>query len=316
MAGAAKILVLDEKTRQMVWVPNPNYRPEQESEAEAARDRQADIEESKHYDVESPSVFDPKSITSTPPLNRQALGFIDDAGRPLMGPRNMERGNPLNLEQQGTRGADGMIPNAPHASNIPILKSWSDPAGPGAAFDTGESVKYLLNKIATCGDHYGYCQRRVREALIQGGLDVPAFPSAKNMVGFLANNPKFAAVASGLGNNFYASTSSDYQPKIGDIMVYKGNDSSVGGQTGPHGHIQMCVGFRDGKAVWMSDFGTREGNMSGMRDPVGHGGEFVVFRQHSVNATATATPTIDPVAVAADLVAKKAAPTPTLSLRQ
>ena len=180
-----------------------------------------------------------------------------------------------------TAPSSPILPSEPHGSNVPILKNWNDdPKGAGLAFDTDAAADWLINNHQSCGDHYGRCQAAVWSALQRAGMKFPPVPAAKDMIPLLSHDSKFSAVASGLGNNFYDSTSRDYKPQRGDICVWQG------GPTGQYGHIQMCVGFRsDGSAVWMSDFEAREGNFSGMRDPVNHGGEFTVFRQHTVTAS-------------------------------
>lgn len=246
---------------------------------------------------------DPTHITSSSGWGRSSLGWSDGStyrGGGAYSGADVRGGNPASY--------------GPYSSNIPIMKTWGDPPGAGLAFDTAAAVKFLL---AHCeGGPTGYCQRYVRNALVAAGLDVPRFGGAKEMVGYLANNPNFSAVASGLGNQI----DGDYKPQVGDIMVYRGTDSKRGGQTGTYGHIQMCVGFRaDGSAIWMSDFASSENNPSGLRDPVGHGGELLIFRQHTLKPapvlTASAatkedpTPVVMPARVTADDFRRAAAET-------
>ena len=296
MAKTGMIWDKDPLTGKMGWITVPGFKEEPLPEDVMQDDIFSELkglnpsERAAHIEA-TQGFTPPELITATPPLGVVAppLNLIEIGadGRPIPSGGGGPTGA---VRDSGNGTGTRLIPDQPARSNVPIMKVWSDPAGPGLAFDTNAAASYLINKRGQCGDEYGYCQRRVREALVHAGLDVPRFGSAKNMVGYLSGRQDFGAVASGYGNNFYASTSSDYKPQKGDIMVYRGTDSARGGQTGPHGHIQMCVGFRaDGSAVWVSDFEAKATNMSGMRDPERHGGEFVVFRQHTQVASVAPT---------------------------
>ena len=260
MSEAPKIY--DDKKNQ--WIDNPRYDAKHDAFHLGSHDYRSDTE---NRDAVDPDVFLHNSIVfGSPSKPVGPTSFLDGLGRQLgLGDVRDPRNPPLT----GHR-------------SYHILQDWKELGdSPGMAFDTGAAVNYLREHCN--GGPTGYCQRAVYNALHASGMDVPRFGAAKEMYGYLSRNANFAEVASGLGNNFDASTSANYHFQVGDIMVYRGNDSSRGGQTGQYGHIQMCVGFdqNSGKPIFVSDFQTSANNMSGLRDPVGHGGEFVVFRQHT-----------------------------------
>ena len=250
------------------WVADPDFN-EQELQGQLQQAPLDDLSGDEGVAQRDEGHTDPSAIYKDPLiLLPPPVPLIDNEGRPVSRILPASPSSPS-------------LPSEPHGSNIPILKSWNDdPKGSGLAFDTDAAAEWLINNHNSCGDHYGRCQAAVWSALQRAGMKFPPVPAAKDMIPLLSHDPKFSAVASGKGNNFYDSSSRDYKPQRGDICVWEG------GSTGPYGHIQMCVGFRsDGSAVWMSDFEAKEGNFSGMRDPVNHGGEFMVFRQHTATAS-------------------------------
>lgn len=150
----------------------------------------------------------------------------------------------------------------------------SGPPGQGMAFNIDRTIASLRGECQAGPG--GRCLGNLADALQVGGFNVrDGLPIrgksrwAKDLSPALQHDGRFDTVSVGHGSQRDAG----YAPKVGDIAVWEG---------GSFGHTQMFAGYnKNGGEVWMSDFQTREGNWTGLKDPGSHG-TVKIFRQHTV----------------------------------
>lgn len=196
--------------------------------------------------------------------------------------------NPSNTSSQTAPRTEARTNNTPSRSFTQTLRDgWNSATGAvshffhGAAFDVSRAVSKISGSCHSSPT--GHCLASVERALDAGGLRFSGGRTlaevmpvrngthyAKDLAGVLDNDSRFKTVSAGYG----ASFASNYTPKVGDIVVWKG---------GQYGHTQMFTGYDNrGNQKWISDFATNGSNWTGLRNPDSHG-SFQIFRQRTTD---------------------------------
>lgn len=235
----------------------------------------------------------------------QPADVYDTGSSPLNGPNNNSNlwpplaavlhfgerlFNPAQTSRQYRGPLNGFQPQ--HMEGVPSEAWGAQVLSTGAAFDP---VKAAGSAYGFCSETTGKCLHSVADTLASAGFDaraaiyharaegfVPQHSGslwASDMIPTLAHDPRFKEVAGGYGRTIYQA---NYVPKVGDMAIWKGGDDE--GANEKIGHIMICAGKRpDGSAIWKCDFTAKKDNFTGLRDPVGHGGELHIFRQKAVD---------------------------------
>jgi len=211
---------------------------------------------------------------------------------------------PSSLPQLPEQSGQPQIPGTARSAPYPSLKAPSDMAfapdvGIGQSFDIGKAASLLA---ASCqSESGGACREHVLDAIdgatLAGHTTIRAAIArvmheqtndhgANHIVTAMLNDEQLKRDYGqvGGGNGAQLSAVWNYQARVGDIAVWEG---------GRWGHVEMCVGHRpDGSPIWRSDFTSREGNWTGLKEPDSHG-SFRIFRQHQIDIAPTATASAD-----------------------